>query len=81
MRTLAEDFQMNGSNVLSDLREINPEAYLRIIISILPKSLIKQWEETPNVNYDDITEEEFRTLVHDIQRRKSMQQVIETVSK
>ena len=81
MRMLAEDFQTHGMDAFSQLRATNVEAYLRIIISILPKSLIKEWEESPNVDYDEITEEQFMQLLNDLQRRKLMQKAVETVSK
>ena len=81
MRTLAEDFKANGMDALEQLRKTSPEAYLRCIISILPKSLIRQWEESPDVNYSEITEEEFMELINEIQRQKHMEKAVESVSK
>ncbi|MCE3237650.1 MAG: hypothetical protein K0R24_631 [Gammaproteobacteria bacterium] len=83
MKTLTEDFQNNGASALSNLRERDPEVYFRLIISLLPKSLVLQYEEScgSGIDYDNITESEFVNLLNDLQRRKVMQKAVESVSK
>ncbi len=81
MRTLADDFASKGADALAALRSTNPEAYLRIIISLLPKSLIMQYEESFNVDFATISQEEFVQLLDDVQRRKFLERVLETADK
>lgn len=81
MRTLVDDFAANGASALAALRSTNPEAYLRIVISLLPKSLILKYEESHGIDYENVTEEEFLQLLNDLQRQKFMQQAVEAVSK
>ncbi len=81
MRTLTEDFNASGADALSKLRERDPEVYFRLIISLLPKSLVLQYEESCSIDYDNLTEEEFIKLLDDLQRRKFMKNAIETVIK
>ncbi len=80
MKTLVDDFAANGAEALAKLRTRDPEVYFRLIVSLVPKSLILKYEETRGIDYDNITEEEFLQLLNDLQRRKVMQQAVQTVS-
>lgn len=81
MRTLADDFTQNGASALAALRTTNPEAYIRIIISILPKSLIMKYEQSFDLDFDNITMEELAQVLEDMQRRKFIEQTLESVDK
>jgi hypothetical protein len=81
MQTIAEDFAVNGSSALESLRLSNPEAYIRILVSLLPKDTIKKWEQSYNIDYANITQEEFTKFLSDLQREKIMQSAVESVSK
>ena len=80
MSTLVDDFTANGAGALSVLRTTNPEAYLRIIISLLPKSLIMKYEQSFDIDFATITREELVQLVDDIQRRKFIEKTLESIS-
>lgn len=81
MSAIAEDFAANGSSALAALRTSNPEAYMRIIIALLPKAAVERWEQSRGIDYDNVTEEEFIALLDKLQREKIMQQAVEMVSK
>ena len=57
LRALAEDFENHGAEVIERVRIEKPEAYLKVIASLLPKDL--------NLNvskYDDLTDEQLLRL-------------------
>jgi hypothetical protein len=81
IQTIAEDFATNGAAALEALRSTNPEAYMRILVSLLPKNAIEKWEKSRDIDYENITHEEFAQLLNNLQREKMMRGVVESVSK
>lgn len=83
MKTLVEDFTASGADSLKKLREKDPEVYFRLIISLIPKSLVQKYEQSFSVDIDfnSITPEQLAQLVDDIQRQKFIEKTIETITR
>ena len=67
---IADDFAEHGSETLARLRQRDPEAYLKIVSSLVPRELILEREQAPNVDLADITLEEFHAMMVEEHRRK-----------
>lgn len=61
LNDLYEDWQKHGESVIQAVRKKKPDAYMKVVASILPKDL------NVNVNkYDDMTDEELRQRLRDL---------------
>lgn len=79
MKTLFEDFSVNGADALCALRTSNPEAYIRIIVSLLPKGSVAKYEQSFNVDYENLTEEEFVQILDSIKKQSFIEKAIGAV--
>lgn len=79
MRTLVDDFAANGANVLATLRATNPEAYVRVMVSLLSKSSIQKYEQSFDIDFANITQDELVKLIDDVQRQKFIENTLESI--
>jgi hypothetical protein len=79
IRTLVEDFQTYGQQALSKLRAENPEAYLRILASLLPRGAVAKFEQGFDIDFSTITQEELVQLLDDVQRRQFIENTIKSL--
>lgn len=80
MRTVVEDFVKHGAEALKNLRESDPATYFKLMVAILPKSVIEQYEAAPSVDYADLSQEEIIELVEDSKRRQFVEKALITVT-
>jgi hypothetical protein len=80
MDLLANDVALHGASVLAALRAANPAEYVRLVISVLPKSLIMDWERKFDIDADNMTQEQLVQLLDQIQREKFIQKTLESVA-
>lgn len=80
LKTLMQDFEANGAAVLCALRTTNPEAYLRIMASLLPRGAVATFDKSFDIDFGTITQEDLVALLEDVQRQRFIEKTLETVS-
>ena len=68
LEILAGDFARHGAG--ARLRERDPATYLRLVASIVPKELVVNQETAPDVDYAELTDEEFEEMMEAQRRRR-----------
>lgn len=81
MRALIEDFTVNGAEALSKVRTSSPEAYFRIITSVISKAQIEEFEESFDVDLESLSPEELNKVIEDLQRQNLLQRVLRDATK
>lgn len=77
LSTLAIDFTAHGAAALAQLRTSDPEAYLRLVVALLPRELVLQREQQPEIDYAELSYEEIGKLADDERKRRMVTRVIE----
>jgi hypothetical protein len=77
--TIADDFAEHGANAIAKVRIDDPIAYLKIVGSLVPRELIMQREESPAINYAEITHEELVEFVDQLRRQKSIENALKSL--
>jgi hypothetical protein len=72
MRALVDDFEEHGGAAIARVRQGDPVAYLKLIASLLPKEMVLEREGEPDVDYDNISLEEYIELIELLRRRSRM---------
>lgn len=80
LNTIIDDFAEHGADTLARLRAQDPAMYIKFIAVLVPKSLIREYEAEPDVDYADMTQEEVVRLLENVQRRRFVEKAIETVA-
>lgn len=81
LSTIVEDFTEHGADALSRLREADPATYLRIMVAILPKHLIAQFEMQPNKPYEELSNDEIVELIKRAKKRRDVEKILEASSR
>jgi hypothetical protein len=55
---IASDFAEHGAEAIERVREGDPVMYLRIVGSLVPRELIAKREQSPDVDYAELTNEQ-----------------------
>jgi hypothetical protein len=76
---VADDFAEHGTKAISQVRATDPATYLKMIGSLLPRELILQREQSPLINWDEVTYEELASFVEDRRRRLSMEHLLMSI--
>lgn len=77
-RAIVDDFQAHGHDALAKLREVNVEAYLRVIAALLPKGAAAKFEQGfVDVDLSTLSDEELVQLIESVRRRKFVQSILE----
>jgi hypothetical protein len=77
LNTIAEDFEQHGSDTLRRLRIEDPAMYMKMIAVLIPKNLIHQFETEPDIDYENITNEELTEIAERNKRKQFVQHVLE----
>jgi hypothetical protein len=77
--TIADDFAEHGAVAIAQVRLNDPIAYLKIVGSLVPRGLILQHEESPAINYAEITHEELVEFVDQLRRQKSIENALKSL--
>jgi len=77
--TIADDFAEHGAVAIAQVRLNDPIAYLKIIGSLVPRELIMQREQSPAINYAEITHEELVEFVDQLRRQKSIENALKSL--
>lgn len=76
---IANDFAEHGTEAIARVRASDPATYLRLIGSIVPKELILQREQSPPINWDDITQEELLEFIERVRKQKAMEGIVQSI--
>lgn len=76
---VVDDFVAHGTEAIAQLRQKDPAAYLRLIAALVPRELILQREESPGVDYAELSEAEVVMLLEEQQRRKFIENALKAV--
>lgn len=76
---IADDFADHGAQAIARIRTDDPAAYLKIVRSLLPHELILEREQSPPINWDEVTYEDLAKFVEDRQRQQSMEQILKSI--
>jgi hypothetical protein len=69
VRALAKDFEEHGEQAICHVREEKPDAYLKVIASIIPKEFVFKEES----NLDDLTDEQLENEIRSrVERVRSL---------
>lgn len=79
LKTLVEDFEQHGESALASLRATNPEAYVRVMISLLPKSSVQKYEQS-FAGCENLTHDELVQLLEEVRHQRLVEKALETVS-
>jgi hypothetical protein len=77
--TIADDFAAHGADAIAKVRVDDPIAYLKIVGSLVPRELILQREESPEINLAEITDDELVEYINNRRRQKSIEAVLKSV--
>jgi hypothetical protein len=72
---IADDFAEHGADAIAKVRISDPAAYLKLIGAIVPKELILQREQSPPINWDQVTYEELAQFIEVRKRQLSIEQL------
>lgn len=76
---IADDFARHGVEAIAEVRTTDPAIYLKIVGAIVPKELILQREQSPAINWDEVTYEELAKFIEDRRRQQSMELVLKAI--
>jgi len=69
LAVIADDFAQHGAEAVSRVRHGDPVAYLKLVVSIIPREMVLQHEQEPNVDFDNLTLAELMELIEQARRR------------
>lgn len=81
MSTLMTDFSEHGADALATLRAKDPEVYFRLIIALLPKSLVMKYEQSYDIDLAALSNEEIVQMLETAKRENFVRGVLESASK
>lgn len=76
---IADDFAEHGIQAIATVRTTDPAMYLKIVGSLVPRELVLQREQSPAINYSEITHEELVGFVEERQKQKRIEGVIKSI--
>jgi catalase (peroxidase I) len=77
--TIADDFAEHGAEAIAKVRIDDPAMYLKIVGSLLPRELIMQREESPPVDYAELSDEELVEVIDRRRRQKFVEDILKSV--
>ncbi|MCO4054609.1 MAG: hypothetical protein HEQ16_11275 [Bosea sp.] len=79
LSVVVDDFAEHGAEAISQLRQKDPATYLRLVASLVPREMILQREEALTVDYAELTDAEIVALLEEQQRRKFIENALNSV--
>jgi len=77
LSVVVADFNEHGAEAIARMRTDDPTSYLRMIGALVPRELILQQEQLPNVDYAELTYEEVGELADAERKRQIFRRAIE----
>ncbi len=77
LKSIAEDFAQHGSEVLERVRREEPATYLKMIVSLLPRELVMQFEQHRPSEVGQLEDEQIIELADAADTQKVAEQVYE----
>ena len=75
---IADDFAAHGAQAIAKVRTDDPATYLKILCTLIPRQLILEREESPAINFREVTDEELCQYLDERKREAFVQQVLAT---
>jgi hypothetical protein len=79
LSVIVADFAEHGADAIARLRTDDPATYLRLVGALVPRELILQREQEPDINYAELSFEELATVIEIERRRKFVKAALESV--
>ena len=79
LSVIADDFAEHGAEALARVRDQDPASYLKIVGSLVPRELVLQREESPAVDYAELSHDEFVDLLEAVRKRKFVENALKTI--
>jgi hypothetical protein len=76
---IADDFAAHGIEAIAKVRTCDPATYLKIVGAIVPKELVLQREQSPPINWNEITDAELIEFIDQRRRQQSLEQVLKSI--
>jgi hypothetical protein len=78
--TIANDFAEHGAEAIARVRKEDPVTYLKLIAWFVPRELILQREQEPDVDLAELSEAEVVELLETERRRAFLKSALKSVS-
>lgn len=79
LSAIADDFAEHGAEALARVRAQDPASYLKIVGSLVPRELVLQREESPAVDYAELSHDELVDLLEAVRKRKFVENALKTI--
>lgn len=79
LNTIVADFVAHGAEAIASLRANDPGAYLRLVGALVPRELVMQREEAPDIDYAELSDEEAVELIDAKKRRTLIESALKAV--
>jgi catalase (peroxidase I) len=73
---IADDFAEHGADAIAKVWTDDPATYLKIVSSIVPRELIMQREESPAVDYAELSHEEVIEVIDRRRKQKAVEKLL-----
>jgi hypothetical protein len=78
--TVAKDFAENGAEAIERVRLEDPVMYLKLVRSLVPRELIARHEQSPDIDYAELSDDELVELIETEKRRNFVRNVLQITS-
>lgn len=79
LSAIADDFAEHGAEALARVRAQDPASYLKIVGGLIPRELVLQREESPAVDYAELSHDELVDLLEAVRKRKFVENALKTI--
>lgn len=79
LSAIADDFAEHGAEALASVRTQDPASYLKIVGGLIPRELVLQREESPAVDYAELSHDELVDLLEAVRKRKFVENALKTI--
>jgi hypothetical protein len=79
LSAITDDFAEHGAEALARVRAQDPASYLKIVGSLVPRELVLQREESPAVDYAELSHDELVELLEAVRKRKFVENALKTI--
>src|ERR1035437_2934942 len=77
---VAKDFAENGAEAIERVRREDPVMYLKLVRSLVPRELIARHEQSPDIDYAELSDDELVELIETEKRRNFVRNVLQITS-
>ena len=76
LSAIADDFAINGTEAIEQVRKTDPGSYLKLVSSLIPRQLVLQRER--QLDFSDMTFTELQELLTRNRHNRNVQKMIDT---